>query len=63
MLPQHFHAGKSNAPAMPAVLDLIAAGRVQPDLITNDLLSWEEMPRALGDPSMKPVFACDPATD
>jgi alcohol dehydrogenase len=59
----HFHAGKSNARlAMPAVLDLIAAGHVQPGLIASEVLPWDELPRALADPSMKPVFVRDPAT-
>jgi alcohol dehydrogenase len=58
------HAGKSNArPAMPAVLDLLATGRVQPGLVTTEVLPWEEMPQALGDPSMKPVFVREPAGD
>jgi threonine dehydrogenase-like Zn-dependent dehydrogenase len=58
-----FHAGKSNArPVMPAVLDLLSAGRVQPGLIATEVLAWDEMPQALADPSMKPVFVRDPAT-
>jgi threonine dehydrogenase-like Zn-dependent dehydrogenase len=58
-----FHAGKSNArPVMPVVLDLLSTGRLQPSLITTEVLPWEEMPQALADPSMKPVFIRDPAT-
>jgi alcohol dehydrogenase len=58
-----FHAGKSNArPVMPAMLDLLSTGRVQPGLVTTEVLSWEEMPQALSDPSMKPVFVRDPVT-
>jgi alcohol dehydrogenase len=57
-----FHAGKSNArPVMPAVLDLLSAGHVQPALIATEVLPWDEMPHALGDPSMKPIFVRDPA--
>ncbi len=57
-----FHAGKSNArPVMPAVLDLLSAGRVQPSLIATEL-AWDEMPQALADPPMKPVFVRDPAS-
>jgi alcohol dehydrogenase len=56
-----FHVGKSNArPAMPAVLDLLSTGQVQPSLITSEVLAWEEMPQALSDPSMKPVFVREP---
>jgi threonine dehydrogenase-like Zn-dependent dehydrogenase len=57
-----FHAGKSNArPAMPAVLESIAGGRVQPGLVTTETVAWEDMPLALAEPSMKPLFVRDPA--
>ena len=55
-----FHAGKSNArPTVPAVLELLTAGEVDPSPVTTEIVDWEDMPRALADPSMKPVFVRD----
>jgi threonine dehydrogenase-like Zn-dependent dehydrogenase len=43
------------------VLDLVGHGDIAPDEVTTDVLGWEELPRALADPSMKPVFVRDMA--
>ena len=57
----HFHIGKSNArPNIPAVLDLVGSGRVKPELVTTEVVAWEDIPAALADPSMKPVFTREP---
>jgi alcohol dehydrogenase len=53
----HFHTGRANARAdMPAVLGLIAAGRLHPELITSELVTWQDAADALREPSMKPVI-------
>jgi alcohol dehydrogenase len=52
-----FHTGRVNARAhMPAVLELVQAGRLHPERVTSELLAWDDAPRALAEPSMKPVF-------
>jgi alcohol dehydrogenase len=52
-----FHTGRANARAdMPAVLELIAAGRLRPELINSQTLAWDSAAEALREPSMKPVF-------
>ena len=56
-----FHTGRVNARAhMPAVLELVQAGRLQPELVNSELLAWDDAPRALAEPSMKPVFLRQP---
>lgn len=56
-----FHAGKSNArPAIPEVLDLICAARIDPAQVTSEVIDWEDIPEALVEPSMKPVFVREP---
>lgn len=55
-----FHAGKSNARiAMPAVLDLVSAGRIDPAVVNGAIEPWDAMPDVLSDPPMKPVFLRD----
>lgn len=57
-----FHAGKSNArPAMPEVLGVLAGGRANPEFVVTEVRPWDEMPEALIDASMKPVFVRDAA--
>jgi len=42
------HVGRSHArPQIPAVLELVAAGKLRPELVTTDLASLDEAPRAL----------------
>ncbi len=38
------------------VLSLVHSGRVAPERVTTEVRSWEELPEALAEPSMKPVF-------
>ena len=53
-----FHTGRAHArPAIPAVLDLVAAGRFDPTLVTSTVVSWEDAPTALADPPLKLVAA------
>jgi alcohol dehydrogenase len=53
----HFHTGRANARAdMPAVLELVASGRLRPELINSETVRWEDAADALREPSMKPVF-------
>lgn len=52
-----FHTGRANARAdMPAVLELVQAGRIQPERVTSEVVPWEDAAEALADPSMKPLF-------
>jgi threonine dehydrogenase-like Zn-dependent dehydrogenase len=39
-----------------AVLSLVQAGRLAPERVTTEILPWEDLPAALAEPSMKPVF-------
>jgi len=56
-----FHIGKSNArPNIPEVLALVSAERVEPQRVTTEMLDWDDLPAALAEPSMKPVFTRDP---
>jgi threonine dehydrogenase-like Zn-dependent dehydrogenase len=58
-----FHIGKSNArPHIPEVLGLIGTGQVDSRSVTTELLDWEDLPTALAEPSMKPVFTRDRLT-
>ncbi len=54
------HTGRGHArTSIPAVLDLVQSGRIQPGLITSETLPWDTLPEALADPSLKPVFTRD----
>jgi alcohol dehydrogenase len=58
------HIGRAHIRALiPAVLDLIASGRLQPDLVTTNVASFDDAPQALhehcnGD-ALKTVFIAD----
>jgi alcohol dehydrogenase len=53
----HFHTGRANARAdMPEVLALVQAGRLQPELVTTEIVAWRDAAEALVEPSMKPIF-------
>jgi alcohol dehydrogenase len=41
---------------LPKVLSLVQAGRIAPERVTTEVLPWEQLPEALAEPSMKPVF-------
>jgi alcohol dehydrogenase len=50
------HTGRAHArPAIPAVLDLVAAGRFDPSLVTSEVVDWDHAVDALADPPMKLV--------
>jgi len=44
---------------LPEVLSLVRTGRIAPERVTTEVLSWETLPEALVEPSMKPVFVRD----
>lgn len=41
---------------LPEVLSLVRTGRIVPERVTTEVLSWETLPEALVEPSTKPVF-------
>lgn len=52
-----FHTGRAHArPAIPEVLDLIAAGRLHPELVTSAVVGWDDAAGALAEPPMKLVI-------
>jgi alcohol dehydrogenase len=53
----NLHAGRAMArAAMPAVLDLVSSGRVDPTLVTDRVVAWEDAAQALLEPHTKLVF-------
>jgi alcohol dehydrogenase len=53
----HLHTGRVAArPAIPAILALAASGRLDPSLVTDRVLPWEEAATALLEPHTKLVF-------
>jgi threonine dehydrogenase-like Zn-dependent dehydrogenase len=56
----HLHIGRAMArPAIPAILALVAAGRLHPELVTNATVAWDDAPEALLTPAMKLVLTRD----
>ncbi|MGH2963767.1 MAG: zinc-dependent alcohol dehydrogenase [Solirubrobacterales bacterium] len=57
----NFRTGRAHArPAIPAVLELIAMGRLHPELVTTRVANWEEAPQALAEGQfVKLIFARD----
>jgi threonine dehydrogenase-like Zn-dependent dehydrogenase len=54
----HVHTGRAHArPAIPAILDLAAAGRIAPERVTTDVVPWEDAPQELARPRTKLVMA------
>jgi threonine dehydrogenase-like Zn-dependent dehydrogenase len=52
----HLHIGRTMArPAIPAILDLVAAGRLRPQAVTSATVAWDEAPQALLEPATKLV--------
>ena len=52
-----FHTGRANARVdMPHVLKLVQAGRFHPELVTSEVVAWQEAVRVLSGPFFKPVF-------
>jgi alcohol dehydrogenase len=53
-----FRTGRPHArPAIPQVLELIEEGRLRPESVTDQVLTWEEAPEALADNRGKLVFS------
>ena len=53
-----FRTGRCHArSSIPEVLDLVRAGRIQPERITTAVVPWEEAPQALSQPRTKLVVA------
>lgn len=53
------HTGRAHArPAIPKVLDLVAAGTFDPSLVTSSVVAWSDAVDALADPPMKLVIDC-----
>jgi threonine dehydrogenase-like Zn-dependent dehydrogenase len=51
------HIGRAMVrPSIPAILDLVAAGRMRPQLVTSATVSWDDAPQALLDPVTKLVI-------
>lgn len=54
----NLHAGRAMArPAIPAVLDLVGSGRLDPTPVTDRVVPWDEAHAALLEPHTKLVFA------
>ena len=52
------HIGRAMArPAIPAILDLVAAGRLRPQLVTSATAAWDDAPEALLEPATKLVLS------
>ena len=50
------HTGRAHVrPVIPQVLDLVAAGRFDPSIVTSLVVDWDDAPAALSDPPMKLV--------
>ena len=50
------HTGRAHArPVIPEVLDLVAAGRFDPSIVTSEVVDWDDAAEALADPPMKLV--------
>ena len=53
-----FRTGRGHArPAIPALIELVAAGRLRPELVTSQVADWETAPEALSHPPRKLVLA------
>ena len=51
------HAGRAQARAsIPGVLDLVAEGRLRPELVTSRVVAWEDAPEAVVSPERKLVI-------
>ncbi len=56
-----FRTGRGHARrAIPALIDLVASGRLHPELVTSQVAGWESAPDALADPPRKLILTRDP---
>jgi alcohol dehydrogenase len=52
----HLHLGRAMArPWIGPILDLVAAGRLHPEVVTTATVTWDEAPQALLEPATKLV--------
>jgi threonine dehydrogenase-like Zn-dependent dehydrogenase len=52
-----FRTGRGHArPVIPSLLELVAAGRFRPELVTSQIADWETAPEALSEPPRKLVL-------
>lgn len=52
----HFHIGRAQArPAIPRILELVAAGRLRPQLVTSNVVAWDDAAEAVQSPERKLV--------
>jgi threonine dehydrogenase-like Zn-dependent dehydrogenase len=55
-----WHIGPGQArPAIPAILDLVAAGRLRPELVTSATATWDDAEEAVLEPTTKLVISRD----
>ena len=53
----HFHAGRAMArPLIPRILELVAEGRLRPELVTSNVVPWDDAPEAVLEPERKLVI-------
>ena len=58
----NFHIGRAHSAALlPEVIDLVADGRLHPELVTTSVIDWEEAPERYVEPTVKLVVT-RPAT-
>jgi alcohol dehydrogenase len=59
----HLHLGRAMVrPTIPAILDLVAAGRLRPQLVTSATIAWEDAADALLEPATKLVVHRSPTS-
>jgi alcohol dehydrogenase len=53
----HFHAGRAQArPMIPRILELVAEGKLRPELVTSNVVPWDDAPEAVLEPERKLVI-------
>ena len=56
-----FHIGRAHSAALlPEVVALVAAGRLQPELVTTDVIDWEDAPERFLEPTVKLIIERSP---
>lgn len=60
----HFHTGRAQVrPAIPAILDMVAAGRLRPELVTSNVVDWDDAPDAMLEPERKLIIQRPPEAE
>ncbi len=53
----HFYTGRGRGkPNVAAAMDFVTAGRVRPELVTSEVGAFDDAPRILADPGLKPIL-------